>query len=61
VTAKPFLSRATVRLVLVLLAVWGALLSWTHLTLDGRIDACLDGAGRWGYEQGKCERDRSAP
>jgi hypothetical protein len=48
-------------LALVLVALWAALFYWSNYTLDGQVDGCLDDGGRWNYEQGKCEGNRSAP
>jgi hypothetical protein len=46
---------------LVAAGLWGALIFWSEYTESGRIDGCLDDGGRWNYEQGRCEGNRSAP
>ncbi len=58
---KRTLSRASLAFILLLAALWGGLYYWAHYTIDGKIDGCLDAGGRWDYEQGKCEGQRSAP
>lgn len=49
------MTRRTLILVVVALALGLALLLWPRVRLFFQIDACLDAGGRWNPEQAACE------
>jgi hypothetical protein len=55
------MAKALVLVGLTIVGLWAGLFLWSNVTESGRIDACLDGGGRWDYEQSKCEGSRSSP